>query len=99
MMWLGLEPGAARWKALANPLSYGGTQKIIVCFKRPKTDQKEANDATFLVNTWSIDTQTEDSTQGLVSLDGPNMLLKPEIKYLNWFLKTLFLKLQVQLHY
>ena len=26
MVCLGLEPGAAGWKALKNPLSYGGTQ-------------------------------------------------------------------------
>ena len=25
MVCLGLEPGAARWKAQTNPLSYGGT--------------------------------------------------------------------------
>ena len=27
MMCLGLEPGAAGWKAQTNPLSYGGTPK------------------------------------------------------------------------
>ena len=26
MVCLGLEPGAAEWKAQTNPLSYGGTQ-------------------------------------------------------------------------
>ena len=29
MVCLGFEPGAARWKAQTNPLSYGGTPKGI----------------------------------------------------------------------
>ena len=28
MVCLGLEPGAAGWKAQTNPLSYGGTPKL-----------------------------------------------------------------------
>ena len=28
MVYLGLEPGAAEWKAQTNPLSYGGTPWI-----------------------------------------------------------------------
>ena len=29
MVCLGLEPGAAGWKAQTNPLSYGGTPKYL----------------------------------------------------------------------
>ena len=29
MVYLGLEPGAAGWKAQTNPLSYGGTSKML----------------------------------------------------------------------
>ena len=40
MVCLGLEPGAAEWKAQKNPLSYGGTQLcivyVILFFWRPK---------------------------------------------------------------
>ena len=32
MVCLGLEPGAAGWKAQTNPLSYGGTPNIILHF-------------------------------------------------------------------
>ena len=32
MTCLGLEPGAAEWKAQTNPLSYGGTLKKIRYF-------------------------------------------------------------------
>ena len=31
MVCLGLEPGAAEWKAQMNPLSYGGTPEIMDC--------------------------------------------------------------------
>ena len=31
MVCLGLEPGAAGWKAQTNPLSYGGMTSLIVC--------------------------------------------------------------------
>ena len=30
MVCLGLEPGAAGWKAQTNPLSYGGTPKQVI---------------------------------------------------------------------
>ena len=30
MVCLGFEPGAARWKAQMNPLSYGGTPKWLL---------------------------------------------------------------------
>ena len=31
MVCLGLEPGAAGWKAQTNPLSYSGTPKFKIC--------------------------------------------------------------------
>ena len=31
MVCLGLEPGAAGWKAQTNPLSYGGTPRLRCC--------------------------------------------------------------------
>ena len=31
MVCLGLEPGAARWEAQMNPLSYEGTPRIFLC--------------------------------------------------------------------
>ena len=34
MVCLGLEPGAAGWKAQTNPLSYGGTPRNLL-FKMP----------------------------------------------------------------
>ena len=30
MVWLGLEPIVAAWKAQTSPLSYGGTQKDLL---------------------------------------------------------------------
>ena len=37
MVCLGIEPGAAGWKARTNPLSYGGTPEniVIVCLQIP----------------------------------------------------------------
>ena len=32
-MYLGLEPGAAGWKAQKNPLSYGGTPNPFKCLQ------------------------------------------------------------------
>ena len=32
MVCLGIEPGAAGWKARTNPLSYGGTPNVIKRF-------------------------------------------------------------------
>ena len=33
MVCLGLEPGAAGWKAQTNPLSYGGTPSLDFCLE------------------------------------------------------------------
>ena len=43
MVCLGFEPGVAGWKAQMNPLSYGGTPKIVmfVCLKRPNINAKK----------------------------------------------------------
>ena len=35
MMCLEVEPGAAGWKAQMNPLSYGGTQRIMLSHTFP----------------------------------------------------------------
>ena len=31
MVYLGLEPGAAGWKAQRNPMSHDGTQNVNIC--------------------------------------------------------------------
>ena len=36
MVCLGLEPGAAGWKAQTNPLSYGGTHLSFILYLRDK---------------------------------------------------------------
>ena len=38
MMCLGLEPGAAGWKAQTNPLSYGGTRFVCLVLTKDVFD-------------------------------------------------------------
>ena len=40
MVCLGLEPGAAGWKAQMNPLSYGGTPRVTI-FLSAANDQAD----------------------------------------------------------
>ena len=48
---LGLEPGATGWKALTNPLSYGGTLTFLLSYCRPNLTRSNFS---FVISDWTI---------------------------------------------
>ena len=47
MSCLGLEPGAARWKAQTTTLSYGGTPTSVPLFLKPRFSYQDITSSAF----------------------------------------------------
>ena len=50
MVCLGLEPGAAGWKAQTNPLSYGGTQQLFLFITKNNPRRYKVNTPAAKIN-------------------------------------------------